>query len=119
MNLKRMRADRKSHDISNIRGYFEWSIAPFLSSFRDLAPAKHTEKLTLAHFLGNPDFECWLHVVDEVPHAGAITLIKANEPEHSSSSSPFPILRLSDVEVPYDDPTSIFNVIPKKVFCSK
>ncbi|KAM0331571.1 hypothetical protein ACHAQA_003250 [Verticillium albo-atrum] len=99
--------------------YFEWVVGFFLPQFQAHAPpVVHTGKLTLADLDVQEVFECEFHVVQEEPIPGHVTQRMEEEVEDFDArtlQTSFPIIELADVEVPYDQTTDIFSIIPQRV----
>ncbi|OAQ58145.1 kinase domain-containing protein [Pochonia chlamydosporia 170] len=93
----------------------------FVSHFQQLAPAAaHTGKLTLADLAVRGSFECEYRVVDETPVAGTVTTYS---PESASCQewnirllqSSFPVFYPGEIEIPFADGGSIYDIVPQKV----
>ena len=105
--------------------YVEWTIDPFVAPFDTIAPkVSHVGKLTLKDIVTKKAYKCVLGVVDEKPTVDCITERTENAGLESdgkatavrSLQSPFPIITLADVEVPYDGSSNIFKLAPHRVF---
>ncbi|KAJ6445055.1 ankyrin repeats (3 copies) domain-containing protein [Purpureocillium lavendulum] len=107
-----------------VREFAEDVADVFLPEFEKLAPPKpHKGKLTLADRVPRGYFRCDYRVVDENPMVGAITkrdkawpiIAAAHEGCDMRRQSVFPLFDPADVEVPYIDRHSIYDVTPRKV----
>jgi hypothetical protein len=104
--------------------YFDRIASHSLPALRKLAPrVRHTGKLTLADIRARQYYQCQLAFRNEVPHLGPISAMDASEEgflddayDETPIHWPFPSVQLSDVEVPYDYPNTIFDLVPEKVF---
>jgi hypothetical protein len=113
-------------DEPDLWDYLDVIASHFLPTFQKLAPIiQHVGKLTLTDLQARQYYKCQLEFYDEVPHPGAITRMDPNEqnflddwcdPETAPFESPFPRFQPSDVEVAFDDPSTVFEVVPEKVF---
>lgn len=98
----------------------------FLSELRKLAPAiHHVGKLTLADLQDRQYYTCELEFHNEMPRPSPITPRDPSEPgitddwydpEVLPFETSFPCFQPCDVEVAFDNPTTIYEVPPEKVF---
>lgn len=122
IHMESLLSDTDNSESVELWDYLDWIVATFLPSFQHLAPAvRHSGKLTLAHLYMRQHHECQLHVEDETPSAGRISSVEPiasdewEEEPYDVKGSLFPTLALSDIEVSYDDPTTVFEIMPEKV----
>lgn len=124
-------ANGPSHGQLGISVYdcFAWTVEPFLSSFKELAPKPMpASKITLDAFFNSDSYECWLGAVDDRPDLGPIDVLQMEPaffPENLSpdsrtdygtpASAFFPTFPLSEIEVIGDDPSTIFDAPPEVV----
>ena len=97
-----------------------------LPAFRELAPTvHHIGKLTLADLQAHQYYKCRLEFHDEVPSPSSVTRMDPSEEESLDDccnlqtvpfDSSFPRFQPSDVEVVFDDPSTVFEIIHEKVF---
>ncbi|UNI23929.1 hypothetical protein JDV02_009719 [Purpureocillium takamizusanense] len=95
----------------------------FLPEFEVLAPPRlQSGKLTLADLSIRGSFECQYRVIKEEPMSVAVTervwddtLLPA-EWDMRSIQSAFPVVDPVEVEIPYSDDDSIYDIIPRQVF---
>lgn len=107
--------------------YLDWIASLFLPELRNLVPqVNYTGKLTLADLQHRQYLQCRLEFHNESPRPGGIYPMDPAEQEDyegdfdspgpTSCEWPFPHFQPSDVIVPYSDPTTVFDIVPTKVF---
>jgi hypothetical protein len=106
--------------------YLDGIASHFLPTFKKLAPIiHHVGNLTLADLQARQYYKSQLEVYDEVPHPSTIIRMDPieqnsvddwHDPGMTPFKSPFPRFQPSDVEVAFDDPSTVFEVVPEKVF---
>ncbi|KAF2473898.1 uncharacterized protein BDR25DRAFT_341136 [Lindgomyces ingoldianus] len=124
--LRSIKHHDSNSDQADLWDYLDEIALHFIPEFQKLAPIiHHVGKLTLADLQARQYYKCQLEFYDEVPRPGPITRMtpkKQNfmdewdDPKPDPFESPFPQFRPSDVEVVFDDPSTVFDIVPKKVF---
>jgi hypothetical protein len=113
------------HDEPELWEYHEQIASYFLSALREVVPdVNYVGRLTLADLQLKQHYQCRLEFYDEEPRPSAIIEAESQEEDEddcdyfgpATATWPFPRFQASDVEVCYDDPTTIFEIVPEKVF---
>ncbi|KAF2434365.1 hypothetical protein EJ08DRAFT_646780 [Tothia fuscella] len=115
-----------SSDEDELWDYVETIASHFLPALQKLAPVvNHVGKFTLADLQSRQYYKCELEFFNELPRPGPISPMDLDEEGFLDEyqdlkpppiQSPFPRFQLSEVEVAFSEPSTVFDIIPETVY---